>query len=100
MKCPFDEGSLNDLKDARPFLPPRLILKFCEVMHRMDQTELNEDALQNGATQSRDLFSPKEDIEFEIVRAKTKGKTRTTFNLAVATYEALRRTALVKTQRS
>jgi len=29
--------------------------------------------------------------------AKTKGKTRTTFNLALATYDALRNTSLVKT---
>jgi small subunit ribosomal protein S5 len=46
---------------------------------------------------------PKRVLEFAGVNdvwAKTKGKTRTTFNLAVATYEALRRTALVKTQRS
>lgn len=44
--------------------------------------------------------TPKKVLEFAGVNdvwAKTKGKTRTTFNLAIATYDALRRTALVKT---
>lgn len=44
--------------------------------------------------------TPKKVLEFAGVNdvwAKTKGKTRTTFNFALATYDALRRTALVKT---
>jgi len=44
--------------------------------------------------------TPKKVLKFAGVNdvwAKTKGKTRTTFNFALATYDALRRTALVKT---
>jgi len=43
---------------------------------------------------------PKKVLEFagvEDVWAKTKGSTRTTFNLALATYDALRKTATIKT---
>lgn len=43
---------------------------------------------------------PKKVLEFagvEDVWAKTKGSTRTTFNLAMATYDALRKTATIKT---
>jgi len=43
---------------------------------------------------------PKRVSEFAGVKdiwAKTKGKTRTTFNLAIATYDALRKTTLMKT---
>lgn len=46
---------------------------------------------------------PKRVLEFAGVKdvwAKTRGKTRTTFNLAIATYDALRKTALVKTKLS
>jgi len=43
---------------------------------------------------------PKKVLEFagvEDIWAKTKGATRTTFNLAMATYDALRKTATIKT---
>jgi len=43
---------------------------------------------------------PKKVLEFagvEDIWAKTKGATRTTFNLALATYDALRKTATIKT---
>lgn len=43
---------------------------------------------------------PKKVLEFagvEDIWAKTKGATRTTFNLAIATYDALRKTATIKT---
>ena len=43
---------------------------------------------------------PKKVLEFagvEDIWAKTKGQTRTTFNLAMATYDALRKTGTMKT---
>ncbi len=46
---------------------------------------------------------PKRVLEFAGVNdvwAKTQGKSRTTFNFAFATYDALRRTALMKTVES
>ncbi|HDN68103.1 30S ribosomal protein S5 [ANME-1 cluster archaeon ex4572_4] len=44
--------------------------------------------------------TPKKVLEFAGVKdvwTKTKGKTQTTFNLALATYDALRKTAMMKT---
>jgi tetratricopeptide (TPR) repeat protein/predicted MPP superfamily phosphohydrolase len=52
------------------FLPPRLIQKFYETIHRMDKIELHEEVFQGGPTRIKDMFLPKEDIDFQIVEVK------------------------------
>jgi len=50
-----------------PSRPPRLVQKSYEVMHHIDQIELHEDAHEGDPIRIRDLFLPKEDIDFHIV---------------------------------
>ncbi|MGA1791258.1 MAG: metallophosphoesterase, partial [bacterium] len=65
------ERAYLDKGQTKPFLPPRLIQKFYETINNMDRTELHEEAFQGGPSRIRDLFLPKEDIDFEIIQAKT-----------------------------
>jgi len=54
--------------------PPRLIHKFHEAMNRIDHEQIYERAFRGGATQGRNLFWPKTDIDFEIIQAKTNSE--------------------------